>query len=738
MDDQALSDAAPVEDKPSSQQDELGLFLMLKEQIIADMEHSNTWRTNALQEFNFVAGPGQWNQTDVQKLVDEQRPAVTFNKTLKFVRAICGIEANNRHKTAFLPTDITDPGDIKENEVLSGTSDWMARGCNADRKQSRAFRDATICGMGFTEAKIDFDQDPKGKYIEDRVFPGEMGWDKNARDDNLLDAKRIWRARKMLLSEARALLPGITDSPDVMDEDLNASWAGDITSGKDPNPKTQEQKELRAENNVSNDPKREVTIVQVQWSELEGYYKTVRPDAQAVIQQAAMAQQQVKPEDLLIDVSETDWPAHVAKMGGQTPPSAKLRRKVYKQAFLGSKILQCGPGPRPDGFTFNVITYEPDDVEGTWFGIVRVLKDPQIWSNKFFAQIMHIVNSTAKGGILVEKSAMDDAREFLANYAKPNAVTVLADGAIAKGKIMAKPGAGITAGVMQLFQIADGSFGTTSGVNLELLGAADRDQPGVLEAQRKQAAMTILASLFDNFALFKQQVGQTRLCYIQKYLATDTPRMIRINGDNGWKAIPLIRRDVMGQYDTEVSEAPSSPNTKEKVWAALMQVLPAFKDMLTPEVAVTILDYAPGLPSKLVDALRQISQKPDPDAEKHKMLAITSAVEDIKNKRADTEQKEASADASRAGAVLDIAKIGVQQAEYQVGAYRQVLDAIGAEKDRAMAASEGDALSPGTAGPKPPAELPELGEMQPPAQDMPAMIPPAAPGGLVPPGGLGM
>lgn len=700
--------------KPTNDED---LYLQLREWVEADIEHSRVWRSNARSEFTFAAGPGQWDEQDRQRLRDEQRPDVTFNKTLKFIRAVCGIEANNRHEMVFLPVDITNPGEVKANEVITGAADWMERGCNADKKQSRAFRDALICGMGWTEAHLDFDQDPKGKYVETRIPPWEMGWDRDARDDNIADSKRRWRIRTMPLADARALIPGVTDAEGVTIADLDASWASDEPE-KNNELKSKERKELREESMVHDDPKRRVTIVQIQWYEMETYRRMLNP--------AAFTNPQAPKT---VDVSEEEY----AQLGGNMP-SAKLRRRVFKQAFLGGKLLEAGPAPRRDGFTLHCVTYEPDDVAGVWFGLVRVLRDPQVWSNKFFSQLMHIVNSTAKGGIIIEADAMDDAREFLANYAKPNAVTVVTPGAIGKGKVMAKPGAGITGGVLTLMQIADSAFPQTIGINLEMMGLADRQQAGVLEAQRKQAAMTILATLFDNYSQFKQEVGRTRLAFLQTHLARDIPRMIRVVGEDGFKAIPLIASEIQGDYDVIVSEAPSSPNTKEKVWAALMQVLPAFRDMLTPEVALTILDYAPGLPTKLVDSLRAIASKPNPDALQQKQLAIAGALADIRNKNADTEQKGASADAARAGAILDIANVGLSQQRFQVDAYAAILDQLGAREQRqidATAATEG-ALSAAQAEAPQPRQLPELGEMRPP-QEQPGMMPPA---GLQMPGGL--
>ncbi len=59
-----------------------------------------------------------------------------------------------------------------------------------------------------------------------------------------------------------------------------------------------------------------------------------------------------------------------------------------------------------------------------------------------------------------------------------------------------KPLPVLPSGHWQLMEFAIGSIRDTSGVNLELLGQKQNDQAGVLEYQRKQAAMTILATLF--------------------------------------------------------------------------------------------------------------------------------------------------------------------------------------------------------------------------------------------------
>jgi len=708
-DETAASAASAAEETAPSRLEREQLAATLKEWVRADIDHWNDWRTRAREEFAFVAGPGQWKQEEITLLKEQMRPVVTFNKTLKFVRAICGVEKNNRQAINYLPTDVTAEQEVVANEMLTAASDWMGEQCKAPRHQSRAVRDAVICGMGWTEAIVDFDDDPKGRYVETRCDPLEMGWDKDARDDNLQDAKRIWRARRMKLQDAKAIVGGVADISALRDSDFDASWTSDL--GKSATEvKTQEQKELREESRaVTADS--DVTLVHIQWIEREVYIKAQDP----------MSGQ-------LIDLTQEQFNAVQQQMG--PIPHARLRRKVYRQAFLGNELLHVGPAPCQSEFTWSCITWEPDDSDGSWFGIVRVLRDPQSWSNKFFSQLMHMVNSTAKGGIIAEADAFEDVEEAKRNYARPDAVTLVKPGAIQKGKLMPKPGAAITGGVMSLMEITDSMFPEVTGINLELMGLADREQAGVLEAQRKQAAMTILADLFDSISSFRENVGRLRLHYIQKYFADG--RIIRIYGESGMKAVPLIRDAVAGQYDVTIDDAPTSTNMKEKAWAGLTMLLPAVQHMLTPKVVTLLLDYVPYLPAKLVQSLKAMSAEPDPQAAEQAEIAKRGA-------QAQIAKDEAAAQKSKAGAILDLAKAGAEQAQAEESRWASMLAMLGmggAPRSKYKPAADEIVMGQPPMAPRQPSMAP-IGE----ALDIAAPAPQQTNGigatnGVLPPGGL--
>ncbi len=90
-----------------------------------------------------------------------------------------------------------------------------------------------------------------------------------------------------------------------------------------------------------------------------------------------------------------------------------------------------------------------------------------------------------------------------------------------------------------------------------MLGLVDREQAGVLEHQRKQAAYGILAAFFDSFRRYRRNHGGLILKFI-KYLPEGY--LVRITGADGLaKYVPMTKLDDTAKFDVIVDEAPAGP-----------------------------------------------------------------------------------------------------------------------------------------------------------------------------------
>jgi len=647
-------------------------FDVLKQLHLSDADHTKEWRAMAEEWFAFRAGE-QWTAEDRALLNSQQRPHIVFNRVLTILKAVAGMEINGRHEITFIPRGTQDTA---VNEVLSAASKWMSDECDGEDEESSAFDDTCTCGIGVCESRMSYEDDPAGLYVEDCIDPREFYWDRTATKKNLANARRLSRVRRMPLGDALALFPGRTV------EQLDATWAD---AGPMDYPKrTIEEKRKRDADNSSMqeyDDNCEVTLVQIQWFEREPYWIV------------ADTQTNTKAE-----LSDAEYNRFVGRMKvlGMPVHAAKLTRKVYKQAWMGGDLLQkAGPAPIKGKFSWDVITGEFDKSKKSWFGLVKVMRDPQMWANKWLSQILHILNTTAKGGILAETSAFDDQREAEEGYARPDTITWLADGSLSgdKPKIMPKPGAGMTEGYLGLMTFAISSIKDVTGINLELLGQQDQNQPGIIEAMRKQAGMTVLATLFDSLRRFRKNVGRSRLYFIQNFLSDG--RLIRVVQPDNVQAVALAKQSTTGKYNVIVDDTPTSPNQKEANWAIIQPLLGIFKDQLmaNPQVFAMLLEYSP-LPNRIVEAIKGFiaKQQNDPQAKQDqdiaKHLAITAQVASISKDQSIAEMNNKKAGATEATAMYDIALARKMLAENDTSGLDAHLKAMeGAAKVQTAAAN---------------------------------------------------
>ena len=506
----------------------------------------------------------------------------------------------------YLPREQHDNAGV---EIWTEAGRWFRDQSDAEEAESDAFYDLVVAGIGWTETRVDFDENPDGDAKIDHINSFEMLADGSASKRNLSDRRRQWRVKKVPCSEAYEMFPGFTK------HDLNATWAdlGDIGDKKDVD---QDQADLYEDDDTNaNDPDArdddtEVTIVQCMWWERETVHELIDP----------MTGERTEMPAADFRTAEDRY----KKMTGRGIPSIKRKRKVYKQAFLGRKLLNESEAQTQKGWQIQPITGFRDEAEHTWFGLVRAMKDPQRWANKFFSQTMHILNSQAKGGVVMEESAAIDQRKFEQSWARTDAVSWVRPGTLTNGSFQEKPMAKFPAGFFQLMEYAVQSERDVTGVNMEMLGMREAEQPGVLEYQRRQQGMVMLSGLFSSLKLYRKSQGRVMLDLMKTYLADG--RLIRIVGDGKAQVVPLaIQQDA--EYDIIVDEAPTSPNQKEMIWSMAQQNWNNYP----PQVQMALAKYAPypeSIVQEIVQGYQAAMQPPPPDprvqAEAQKIMTESS------------------------------------------------------------------------------------------------------------------
>lgn len=570
----------------SLKQDTDGLFKRLKRWAIQDKEKTASWREGAREDFDFVAGD-QWSEADKQVLRDQLRPIITMNRIDPIIDSVSGSEVANRQEVRYIPRE---QGDVQVNEVLTSAAQWFRDQCDAEDEESDAFRDTLICGMGWTETRLCYESDPDGEPKVERIDPLEMAWDGSATKRNLADASRVHHVRKIPLDEAKALVPG-----DFEDADYNASW---WHGEDDEKPNHTDERPYDDGNESDADDAKLVTLVRTQWWEREPVYRVIDPtNPQADIK---------LKEDQFKDLQAK------AKIAGADLKFVKQYVRVYKQAYIGAKVLEVGDAPCKEHFSFNCITGKRDRNKNAWYGLVRGMKDPQRWANKWLSQALHILNSSAKGGILAERGAFDNDADAEKSWAKQDAITWAKPGAVAGNRITPKAPSPMPVGFYQLMEFAISSIRDTSGVNIETLGMREATQAASLELQRKQSSMTILQPMFDSLRRYRKMQGRQMLYIIREFLSDG--RLIRIVGKDQEQYVPLVRGADAVKYDVIVDDAPSSPNQKEATWNMLQQILPAVGKIIPPQTWMALLEYSP-LPTSAQQKIKDSIQPKGPDGQ---------------------------------------------------------------------------------------------------------------------------
>lgn len=570
--------------------------------------HWSKWAENARAWYGFVAGD-QWTPEEVSQLEENSRIPVVFNLAGPVIDAVTGAEISNRQQVQFYPREVDDTA---VSDVLTQGAEYVNDECNGDQEDSEAFWDTLVCGLGWTETRPEVDGD-EVSIIKERVDPLQMRADPAARKRCLEDARYLKREIPMTTDEFDDFKSEI-GRPDIDGEDAGGLGAGKRLTVVNPR--------QRYHNGMLGEGYGEDTVVvcEWQWWEREPVYVAAVPDPQ----DPSQTKVQKVDEATFGELKKAD-------------PAIKHTRsmhKVFYRAFATDTEILFQERLEEGAFRYTCITGKRDRNSGTWFGLVKPMVDPGKFVNKLYAEVLHIIRTNANGGMALEEDAVSDVRQFEDSWSATDKITWLKPGSLSGPhgqKMLPKNPPPVQPALFQLMEFARDMVKATTGVNEEILGLVQREQAGVLEAQRKQAAYGILSAFFDAKRRYQRQQGRLLLAMIRLYFPDD--KLVRIVMKGQAQYVSLAKAVGTAKYDIVVDEAPTGPDQKARVWAVLEPLLPQLlqagligADALAE--LVQYLDLPAAVAQKLAEAIRgqaQAASQPDPAAQAQQALTVAKA-----------------------------------------------------------------------------------------------------------------
>ena len=508
----------------------------------------------------------QWDQTDVSMLDAEGRPALTINTILPTINTVLGEQSTRRADIQFKPRR---GGDEEVAQTLNKLYMQIADNNKLDWIEQQVFSDGLIMdGRGYFDVRMDFSDHVEGEIRITAKDPLDILIDPDAKEYDPKHWNEIFETKWMTLDEIEEMY-GTKKA-----EELQFIAENGNSFGRD----SVEYEETRYGDTESMDDYLGASAYD------EEEYRNVK--ALRVIERQ---HKRITRVQCLVDPDTGDqrpvpeaWNDRKAKSFAKKynlTLISKIQKKVRWTVTCDKVVLHDDWSPYA-GFT--IVPYFAYFRRGRPFGMVRNLLSPQEQLNKISSQELHIVNTTANSGWMVESGSLvgmtpDDLEE---HGAETGLVIEYARGTNPPSKIQANT---IPTGLDRISQKAAANIQAISGINESMLGTDSAEVSGIaIRAKQNRGAIMIQVPL-DNLRKTRHYLAEKVLELIQTFYTEQ--RIIQVTNESD----PLQPREPMvinqmtpegriindltlGEYDVVVSTAPARDSFDEVQFAEALNL----------------------------------------------------------------------------------------------------------------------------------------------------------------------
>ena len=506
----------------------------------------------------------QWDEFDMQQLDDQGRPALTINTILPTVNAVLAEQSTKKADIQFKPRG---GGNQEIADVLTQVYSQIADNNKLDWVEQQVFSDGLIQDRGYFDVRIDYDDHIQGEVRVEAKDPLDILIDPDAKHYDPRTWNEIFETKWMSIDEIEEVY-----GQDKADRLRFLAETG-TTLGADSMEFEEERYGDTDEYNYGQqypgDPEnarmlRSIRVIERQYYKLDDcmyYVDPVTGDKRKI----PNAWGKKKRENF-------------ADQFGLSILTKKMRR--VRWTVTADTVVLFDDFSPYDHFT--IVPYFPYFRRGKPFGMVRNLLSPQEQLNKISSQELHIVNTTANSGWIVESGSLsgmtaDDLEE---HGAETGLVLEYNRGSTPPGKI---PPNQIPTGLDRISQKAAQNIKQISGITEAMLGMDSPEVSGVaIQAKQNRGSMLLQVPL-DNLAKTRQYLAEKILHMVQSYYTEE--RIIQITDESDpYKPRQKLRVNEMtpegeiindltlGEYDVIVGTAPARDNFDEMQFAEAIEL----------------------------------------------------------------------------------------------------------------------------------------------------------------------
>jgi hypothetical protein len=506
----------------------------------------------------------QWDEFDMQQLDDQGRPALTINTILPTINAVLAEQSTKKADIQFKPRG---GGNQEIADVLTKVYAYISDTNKLDWIESQVFSDGLIQDRGYFDVRVDFDEHVNGEIKIEAKDPLDILIDPDAKHYDPRTWNEIFESKWMSIDEIEE-----TYGQDKADK-LRVLAETGTTLGADSMEYEEERYGDTDEHNYGQqypaDPDsarmlRSIRVIERQYYKLDDcmyYVDPVTGDKRKIPNAWGKKKREKFADDYGLDII------------------TKKMRRVRWTVTADTVVLFDDYSPY-DHFT--IVPYFPYFRRGKPFGMVRNLLSPQEQLNKITSQELHIVNTTANSGWIVESGSLsgmtaDDLEE---HGAETGLVLEYNRGSTPPGKI---PPNQIPTGLDRLGQKAARNIKEISGITDAMLGMDSPEVSGVAIQAKQGRGSLLLQVPLDNLAKTRQYLAEKILRMIQTYYTEE--RIVQITDESDpYKPRQQLRVNQMtpegavlndltvGDYDVIVGTAPARDNFDEMQFAEAIEL----------------------------------------------------------------------------------------------------------------------------------------------------------------------